>query len=209
VVGVERVTHVGMESTGVYWVPVYAVLEGHFQLIVGNARHIRNVPGRKSDVKDAEWIAELICYGLIRPSFVPAKPLRAHVQQTDHRIRAGWRIPVNAIAAEGDGRRPALTGIQPSIIEIEIWCGARHRYETRARGLLPSTVFIFVAMAQTKPANSHAMAALTMVFCFPARISLRCRRHSRSSAFQAMSRISLGRRSCCRRCCRLRRAGKR
>ena len=51
------VTHVGMESTGVYWRPVYAVLEGHFELIVGNARHIRNVPGRKTDVKDSEWIA--------------------------------------------------------------------------------------------------------------------------------------------------------
>jgi len=48
------VTHVGMESTGVYWRPVYAVLEGHVELIVGNARHIRNVPGRKTDVKDAE-----------------------------------------------------------------------------------------------------------------------------------------------------------
>ena len=72
----ERVTHVGMESTGVYWQPVYAVLEGQFELIVGNARHIRNVPGRKTDVKDAEWIAELVCCGLIRPSFVPAKPLR-------------------------------------------------------------------------------------------------------------------------------------
>jgi len=72
----ERVTHVGMESTGVYWLPVYAVLEGHFELIVGNARHINNVPGRKTDVKDAEWIAELVCCGLIRPSFVPAKPLR-------------------------------------------------------------------------------------------------------------------------------------
>jgi len=72
----ERVTHVGMESTGVYWLPVYAVLEGHFQLIVGNARHIKNVPGRKTDVKDAEWIAELVCHGLIRPSYVPTKPLR-------------------------------------------------------------------------------------------------------------------------------------
>ena len=54
------VTHVGMESTGVYWRPAYAVLEGHFELIVGNARHIRNVPGRKTDVKDSEWIADLV-----------------------------------------------------------------------------------------------------------------------------------------------------
>ena len=70
------VTHVGMESTGVYWRPVYAVLEGHFALIVGNARHIRNVPGRKTDVKDAEWIADLVRHGLISSSFVPPRPLR-------------------------------------------------------------------------------------------------------------------------------------
>jgi transposase len=70
------VTHVGMESTGVYWRPVYAVLEGHFDLIVGNARHIRNVPGRKTDVKDAEWIADLVRHGLITKSFVPPAPLR-------------------------------------------------------------------------------------------------------------------------------------
>ncbi len=69
------VTHVGMESTGVYWRPVYAVLEGHFDLI-GNARHIRNVPGRKTDVKDAEWIADLVRHGLIAKSFVPPAPLR-------------------------------------------------------------------------------------------------------------------------------------
>jgi transposase len=70
------VTHVAMESTGIYWRPVYAVLEGHFELIVGNARHIRNVPGRKTDVKDAEWIAELVRHGLIAKSFVPPRPLR-------------------------------------------------------------------------------------------------------------------------------------
>ena len=70
------VTHVGMESTGVYWRPVYAVLEGHFDLIVGNARHIRNVPGRKTDVKDAEWVADLVRHGLIAKSFVPPRPLR-------------------------------------------------------------------------------------------------------------------------------------
>lgn len=69
-------THVGMESTGVYWMPVYVVLEGHFQLIVGNAHHIKNVPGRKTDVKDSEWIADLVRHGLIRSSFVPPKPIR-------------------------------------------------------------------------------------------------------------------------------------
>lgn len=69
-------THVVMESTGVYWMPVYAALEGHFTLIVGNAQHIKNVPGRKTDRKDSEWLADLGRHGLIRPSFVPPPPLR-------------------------------------------------------------------------------------------------------------------------------------
>lgn len=69
-------THVGMESTGIYWMPVYVVLEDHFELIVGNASHIKQVPGRKTDVKDSEWIADLIRHGLVRRSFVPPKPLR-------------------------------------------------------------------------------------------------------------------------------------
>jgi transposase len=72
----EGCTHVAMESTGVYWKPVYAILEGAFELIVANAQHIKKVPGRKTDVKDAEWIADLLCHGLLRSSFVPPKPIR-------------------------------------------------------------------------------------------------------------------------------------
>jgi transposase len=72
----EGCTHVAMESTGVYWKPVYRVLEGSFELIVGNAQHIKNVPGRKTDVKDSEWIARLVQCGLIAKSFVPPKPIR-------------------------------------------------------------------------------------------------------------------------------------
>jgi transposase len=64
-------THVAMEATGVYWKPVWHVLEGSFELVLGNAAHIRNVPGRKTDVNDATWIADLLAHGLIRSSFVP------------------------------------------------------------------------------------------------------------------------------------------
>lgn len=64
-------THVAMESTGVYWKPVWHVLEGQFELVLANAAHIRNVPGRKTDVNDAMWIADLLAHGLIRGSFVP------------------------------------------------------------------------------------------------------------------------------------------
>lgn len=70
------VTHVAMEGTGVYWRPVYGLLEDAFEIILGNAQHIKNVPGRKTDVKDSEWLADLARHGLIAKSFVPPKPLR-------------------------------------------------------------------------------------------------------------------------------------
>lgn len=65
------VEHVAMEATGVYWKPVWHLLEGHFQLILANAAHVKNVPGRKTDVNDATWLADLLAHGLIRASFVP------------------------------------------------------------------------------------------------------------------------------------------
>jgi transposase len=72
----EGCTHIAMESTGVYWKPVFAILEGELEIVVANAQHVKKVPGRKSDVKDAEWLAELLCHGLLRSSFVPPKPIR-------------------------------------------------------------------------------------------------------------------------------------
>lgn len=71
-----QITHVAMESTGEFWKPVYNILEGNFELLVVNARHIKNVPGRKTDVKDAEWIAELLRHGLLRGSFIPPQEQR-------------------------------------------------------------------------------------------------------------------------------------
>jgi transposase len=67
---------VGMEATGVYWKPIYYMLEDEFELWLLNARHLKNVPGRKTDVKDAEWICQLVEHGLVRPSFVPPKEIR-------------------------------------------------------------------------------------------------------------------------------------
>jgi len=69
-------THIAMEATGVYWKPVWHVLEGLFELTLANAAHIRNVPGRKTDVNDAMWIADLLAHGLIRSSFVPPMPIQ-------------------------------------------------------------------------------------------------------------------------------------
>jgi transposase len=72
----EGVTHVAMESTGVYWKPVFHLLEGRFEVLLVNAHRIKNVPGRKTDVKDAEWIAQLLQYGLLEASFIPPPPIR-------------------------------------------------------------------------------------------------------------------------------------
>ena len=72
----QQITHVAMESTGEFWKPIYNLLEGNFELLVVNAKHIKNVPGRKTDVKDAEWITELLRHGLVRGSFIPPQAQR-------------------------------------------------------------------------------------------------------------------------------------
>lgn len=70
------VTHVAMESTGVFWKPVFNLLEDRFEVLLVNPRHIKQVPGRKTDVKDCQWIAQLLQHGLLRGSFIPPKPIR-------------------------------------------------------------------------------------------------------------------------------------
>ena len=82
-----RVTHVAMESTGVYWKPVWNLLEGNFELLLINAQHIKQVPGRKTDTKDAEWIADLLQHGLLRGSFVPDRQQRDLRELTRYRAR--------------------------------------------------------------------------------------------------------------------------
>lgn len=83
----EGVTHVAMESTGVYWKPIWNVLEERFATMLVNARHIKNVPGRKSDCKDCQWIAQLLQYGLLKASFVPKRPQREFRDLTRQRVQ--------------------------------------------------------------------------------------------------------------------------
>lgn len=83
----EGVTHAAMESTGVYWKPVWNILEGVVELLLVNAEHIKQVPGRKTDVKDAEWIAQLLQCGLLKPSFVPRRPVRELRDLTRQRVQ--------------------------------------------------------------------------------------------------------------------------
>jgi transposase len=91
----EGCTHLAMESTGVYWKPVYAILEGALEIVLANAQHVKKVPGRKTDVKDAEWLADLLCHGLLRSSFVPPKPIRELRDLTRYRRKlVGWENAV-------------------------------------------------------------------------------------------------------------------
>lgn len=90
-----RVTHVAMESTGVYWKPVFNVLEEDFEVILVNARHIKNVPGHKTDKKDSKWIAKLLLCGLLKGSFIPPKPIREMRDLTRYK-----RKIINHVASE-------------------------------------------------------------------------------------------------------------
>jgi transposase len=94
-----QVTHVAMESTGVYWKPVFNLLEGSFKVLLVNAAHIKAVPGRKTDVKDCEWIADLLAHGLLKGSFIPPEPIRDlrdltryRKSLTDERVREVNRL---------------------------------------------------------------------------------------------------------------------
>jgi len=89
------ITHIAMESTGVYWKPVYNILEEDFEVILVNARHIKNVPGQKTDRKDSKWIAKLLLGGLLKGSFIPPKPTRELRDLTRYR-----RKIVGTIASE-------------------------------------------------------------------------------------------------------------
>lgn len=80
-----QVTHVAMESTGVFWKPVYYILEEDFTVLLVNPAHMKNVPGRKTDVKDCAWIAQLLEHGLLRGSFIPPQPIRELRDLTRHR----------------------------------------------------------------------------------------------------------------------------
>jgi transposase len=95
-----NVTVVGMESTGVYWKPVFYALEADFECWLLNAQHLRNVPGRKTDVADSAWICQLVEHGLVRPSFVPPRPIRMLGDLTRYvptscevRISGGGAVP--------------------------------------------------------------------------------------------------------------------
>lgn len=114
------VTHVAMESTGVYWKPIYNILEGSFTLLVVNARYLKAVPGRKTDIKDAEWISDLLRHGLLRGSYIPDRPQRELREVVRYRrilIREHSRI-ISRIQKILEGANIKLSGVASNIVGL-------------------------------------------------------------------------------------------
>jgi transposase len=111
-------THVAMESTGVYWKPLYNLLDGHVEVLVINAQHIKQVPGRKTDVKDAAWIAGLLRHGLVRPSFVPNREQRELRELTRYRTSLvdERSAEVNRLQKTLEGANIKLAGVATDIV---------------------------------------------------------------------------------------------
>jgi transposase len=116
----QGVTHVAMEATGVYWRPIWNLLEDRFTLLLANARHIKAVPGRKTDVKDCEWIADLLRHGLLRPSFVPERPQRELRELTRYRTTlVGERsAEVNRLQKTLEGANIKLAAVASNVLGV-------------------------------------------------------------------------------------------
>lgn len=155
------VTHVAMESTGVFWKPIYNLLEHDFAVMVVNAQHIKAVPGRKTDVKDAEWIADLLRHGLVRGSFIPDRPhreLRELVRYRRSLIRQRAQV-VNRIQKVLEGANIKLGDVASDVV------GASGRAMLRAmvNGIEdPQTLAAMAkgSLQQKRPALEKALQGL-------------------------------------------------
>lgn len=115
-----QVSHAAMESTGDYWKPVYNVLEDTFELLVVNAKHVKHVPGRKTDVKDSEWLAELMMHGLLKASFIPSRPQRALRDLTRYRttlVQERTRL-VNRVQKLLEGANIKLSSVATDVMGV-------------------------------------------------------------------------------------------
>jgi len=114
------VRHAAMESTGVYWKPIWHILESSLELVLVNAAHIKQAPGRKTDVKDAEWIAQIHQYGLLKPSFVPPPPIRDLRDLTRQRaqLAADKASVINRIHKTLEDANIKLSGVATDILGV-------------------------------------------------------------------------------------------
>jgi transposase len=141
-----QVSHAAMESTGVYWKPVWNILEGHVELLLVNARHLKIVPGRKTDVKDGEWIAQLLQYGLLRASFVPTPEVRQWRDLTRHRAKL---IDQHTAVVNGVHKTLEDANIKLSAVISDIM-GVSGRRMLRARAGGEEDVNVLVALGHER-----------------------------------------------------------
>src|SRR5215469_2161377 len=160
-----------MESTGVLWRPISTVLEDQFELILANAHEIKALPGRKTDVRDCEWIADLLRHGLIRPSFIPAKPVRVlrdlmryrkslvyqHTQQINrlHKVLETANIKLTSVVSDVWGK--SGQSMIKAIREARERCADAHAVS--AGNLAQQTTAVACSLGRADPTSSPRIAA--------------------------------------------------
>jgi transposase len=155
----EQITVVGMEATGAYWKPVYYLLESEFDTMLLNARHLHNVPGRKSDVMDSEWICRMVQHGLVRPSFVPPAPFRELRDLTRYRAEV-VRERVREIQRLEKLLEDA--GIKLSVVVADLMGkSARAMLEAMISGQRDPEVLADMALRRMKSKRPELVEALT------------------------------------------------
>jgi transposase len=150
---------VGMEATGVYWKPVYYALEDRFELWLCNAHHVKNVPGRKTDMSDAEWLADVVAHGMVRPSFVPPPSIRELRDLTRYRKRQ-----IDSRSAEVQRLEKVLqdAGIKLSSVAAEVLSkSGRHMIEALIAGDHDPTALAEMALGKMRIKRPALVEALT------------------------------------------------
>lgn len=153
------VTHVAMESTGVYWKPVWNLFEDRFALLLVNAAHVKVVPGRKRDVGDAAWLAELLRHGLLQPSFVPDRPARELRELTRYRssLVRGRTAEVNRLQKTLEGANLKLASVVSDITGVS----ARAMLAELVAGQEDAAALAALAVGQLRRKRAELEQALT------------------------------------------------
>jgi len=152
-------THVAVESTGDYWKPVFNLLEDDFEVLLVNAQHVKHVPGRKTDVSDSEWLAELLLHGLLKPSFIPPKPQRALRDLTRYRtklVQERTRV-VNRVQKLLEGANIKLSSVVTNVMGVS----ARAMLEEIAVGQTDSALMADLARGRMRSKIPELKKALT------------------------------------------------
>ena len=152
-------THVAMESTAVYWKPVYNLLEEEFTLLLANARHLKAVPGRKTDVRDCEWIATLLRHGLLQPSFVPPRPQREVRELTRYRtaLVEERSAEVNRLQKTLEGANIKLAAVASNVVGVS----ARQMLEGLVAGETDPVVLADLAQGRLREKLPQLQRALS------------------------------------------------